>query len=263
MRGSPALPLVPLLYWTLCSPGTGFVMQQNSGCSFGGQPGGNVTFFYALTFNHQLVVAYDRTEEMFVPCGHCIAQMYKVAANISSQLNAIPGIVQRMRESGRKCAGEAQEYWGGTVGRRVPPSMRVYLSERRQENDRPLLVCHVWGFYPRDIVVSWVKNEKIQEATNSSAALPAGDWTYRVVTLLDVTDARSEDLYECVVRHSSQESLMRQEWRLGLTTPQRIKIGVSVAVLAVGLLSLLTGFICWKKAKRSGYSPIPGYSEAN
>ncbi|XP_029440569.1 uncharacterized protein LOC115080507 isoform X2 [Rhinatrema bivittatum] len=45
----------------------------------------------------------------------------------------------------------------------------------------------------------------------------------------------------------------------GLTKRQKIKIGVSVAVLALGIIFLVTGVICWRKS-HSGYVPIPGYS---
>ncbi|XP_075690616.1 uncharacterized protein LOC142658886 isoform X1 [Rhinoderma darwinii] len=49
----------------------------------------------------------------------------------------------------------------------------------------------------------------------------------------------------------------------GLTSIQIIKISVSAATFALGLITLIAGVICWKNAKKSGYTPITGYDDIN
>ncbi|OCT66172.1 hypothetical protein XELAEV_18042429mg [Xenopus laevis] len=255
-----------LLWLLLCCScwytGSGFVVQEMIDCSF--ENNETATFHYSLTFNRMTVVAYDATRQKFTYCDPypCIKQIYMVAAGIAKKLNNKPGIVTRMQQEKSKCQAQVKEFWENTMERRVQPSMKVFLPDIVHEGSIPHLVCHVWGFYPADIVVLWLLNDTIL-VKNYTNAVPVGDWTYQIVALLDMRGSLPENKYTCVVQHSSLQDPMTEDWSYGLTSNQIKKISIATVVFVLGLVTLIAGFVLWRNAKKSGYIPIPGYNEGN
>eukprot|EP00079_Xenopus_tropicalis_P013506 XP_002942059.1 PREDICTED: HLA class II histocompatibility antigen, DM beta chain [Xenopus tropicalis] len=256
---------VNLLWLLLCCSGwytgSGFVVQEITGCTFEKE---NATFYYYMTFNRLTAVQYIPTEKIFIHCNEyqCIDEIRMVATNITVKLNSKPGMVSRMQQEESKCQAQVNEFCERTVERRVQPSMKVFLPDTVFEGSIPQLVCHVWGFYPAEIVVSWFLNDTIL-VRNYTNAVPVGDWTYQIVALLDMRGSMPGNKYTCVVKHSSLQDLMTEDWSYGLTSSQIIKISISTLVLILGLITLIAAFVSWRNAKKSGYIPIPGYNEGN
>ncbi|XP_018413605.1 PREDICTED: HLA class II histocompatibility antigen, DM beta chain-like [Nanorana parkeri] len=153
----------------------------------------------------------------------------------------------------------------GTIGAdskrgelRAKPSVEVFLPVQLHPDSLPVLVCQVWGFYPQNISVAWFKNDKLVK--NYTEAVRTGDWTYRILATLDLRNSLPENNYTCLVNHPSLDTPIVKTWKHGLTNIQIIKISVASVVFALGLVCLITGIAFWKNAKRSGYSPIPGYN---
>lgn len=67
---------------------------------------------------------------------------------------------------------------------------------------RLLLVCHVSGFYPKPVRVTWMQGEQERQSTRRSDVLPHADGTWYLQTSLDV-EAREAAGLSCRVRHSS------------------------------------------------------------
>ncbi|KAG8536014.1 hypothetical protein GDO81_027277, partial [Engystomops pustulosus] len=135
----------------------------------------------------------------------------------------------------------------------VKPSMEVYSPEQFSEDSPPVLICHVWGFYPQKIFVAWIINDRTV-VKNVSDAVRVGDWTYQVVVSLDLRGSDPGDNYTCVVEHESLEEPLMETWKAGLTTKQIIKISLASLIFVLGLVTMIAGIICWKNSKRSGKS---------
>ncbi|KAM4641675.1 HLA class II histocompatibility antigen, DM beta chain [Discoglossus pictus] len=224
-------------------------------CSFGDKKEGNVTFYYLLSFNRLPMVEYSKKDKMFIP-------QFPGVGSVSLDFNKHPEMVKEMEEEEKRCAEGVKEFWESTVERTVQPSMMLYLSESIRDGSSNILVCHIWGFYPQDIKVAWIKNDETVLG-NYTGADTAGDWTYRILVTLDVTDAQHGDSYECVAQHSSLSELMVQKWSPGLTFNQTLKIGISTAVFALGFILIITGVSCWRMAKKAGYTPMIEYDQGN
>ncbi|XP_029440568.1 HLA class II histocompatibility antigen, DM beta chain isoform X1 [Rhinatrema bivittatum] len=260
MQGPGRLAL--LLGWALIhSPACAFVTQLNRDCIFGTSTETMLHQYY-LVFNRQVFLWYDSRANLFIPCSlmyQCIPPVHTVAVNITTFLNQRPDFLSRIQQQEKQCRDSGMKYWGETVQRTVPPTVRISPLESGSGTDARVLVCYVFGFFPGAVNVTWLKNGH-PVASNATApeVLPDGDWSYQTQARLEVTP-QSGDSYTCSVEHASHRTPFQEDWRPGLTKRQKIKIGVSVAVLALGIIFLVTGVICWRKS-HSGYVPIPGYS---
>lgn len=67
---------------------------------------------------------------------------------------------------------------------------------------RLLLVCHVSGFYPKPVQVTWIRGEQKQPGTQQGDILPNADGTWSLQVSLDVTSGEAAGL-ACQVKHSS------------------------------------------------------------
>ena len=64
------------------------------------------------------------------------------------------------------------------------------------------LVCHVSGFYPKPVWVTWVRGEKEQPGAQQGDVMPNADWTWHLRVTLDVAAGEAAGL-SCCVKHSS------------------------------------------------------------
>ncbi|NWX40981.1 CD1D protein, partial [Steatornis caripensis] len=121
-----------------------------------------------------------------------------------------------------KAALERQELPVATVFARTP------------RPDQLLLVCHVTGFYPQSISVTWLRDgQEVPPGPvlNTSAILPNADLTYQLRSVLAVAP-RDGHSYACRVRHCSLGTR-------SLLIPWGNSEVVLIAGLATGLLVAL------------------------
>lgn len=83
-----------------------------------------------------------------------------------------------------------------------------------------MLACYVWGFYPADVTVVWMKNGQLvtSHSNKEKTAQPNGDWTYQTVSYLALTPSYW-DIYTCVVQHSGTPEPIRANWSKCVVTP--------------------------------------------
>lgn len=76
-----------------------------------------------------------------------------------------------------------------------------------------MLACYVWGFYPADVSIVWMKNGHLvmPHINRERTAQTNGDWTYQTVSYLALTPSYG-DIYTCVVQHEGTPEPVRQDW---------------------------------------------------
>ncbi|XP_041086764.1 BOLA class I histocompatibility antigen, alpha chain BL3-7-like isoform X3 [Polyodon spathula] len=111
------------------------------------------------------------------------------------------------------------------------------------------VLCHVTGFYPREVDVSWVRDREtvLEEGVWSEEVLPNGDGTYQLRKTLTVSaEDQEKRSYSCQVDHSSLEEAMNVKW-----VPQAARhtwlVAVGVPVAALVLIAVFIRVITWKK----------------
>uniref|UniRef100_K9J895 Major histocompatibility complex, class I-related -like n=1 Tax=Xenopus tropicalis TaxID=8364 RepID=K9J895_XENTR len=124
---------------------------------------------------------------------------------------------------------------------------RVKLSSSESESGTELH-CRVYGFYPRDVEVKWIKNGRDEIHSEEAAQiLPNPDGTYQIRVSVGVTPEEGAT-YSCHIDHSSLENPLivpfETEIKNSHITYILIAVGVIVLFLAFGL-----GFFIQRKMK--------------
>ncbi|KAM9323874.1 class I histocompatibility antigen, F10 alpha chain-like [Gastrophryne carolinensis] len=149
--------------------------------------------------------------------------------------------------------------------RRVRPEVKVW---GHQKDGVTTLHCLAYGFRPRAVEVTWVRNgEDHMISLEAKTILPHPDGTYQTRTSVEVP-TREGDSYSCHVDHSSLDEVLAVIWEPPPETSWKdVAIYIVIGVLAsVGVLVL--GLVMWRKwpQLRSRFSREqhgePGYTMA-
>uniref|UniRef100_A0A8C7ZVJ7 Ig-like domain-containing protein n=1 Tax=Oryzias sinensis TaxID=183150 RepID=A0A8C7ZVJ7_9TELE len=131
----------------------------------------------------------------------------------------------------------------------IPPSnVVVYNRDEVDLGEQNTLICHVSGFYPAPVNVSWTRNgEKVSGRIN--VPLPNSDGTFTQISRLPFVPQLG-DIYSCSVEHPALPEVQTKIWDVEKSQP-----GVGPAVLCglsvvVGLLGMATGTYFFIKGKK-------------
>ncbi|KAK1155041.1 class I histocompatibility antigen, F10 alpha chain-like [Acipenser oxyrinchus oxyrinchus] len=140
------------------------------------------------------------------------------------------------------------QYGRETLERRVPPAVTLLQRKARGSADTEVL-CHVTGFFPRAVEVTWVRDgqDQLKEGVQSGEVLPNHDGTYQLRKILTLSpEEQRRHSYSCQVDHVSLDQKIVKEWDGNEGGPPiGIIAGVIVGVLA--LAAVIIGVVFWKK----------------
>ncbi|XP_035987036.1 mamu class II histocompatibility antigen, DR alpha chain-like [Fundulus heteroclitus] len=127
---------------------------------------------------------------------------------------------------------------------RDPPSTpMIYTRDDVELGEKNILVCHVSGFYPAPVNVSWTKNgQKVTEGTSINVPFPNKDSTFTQISRLDFIPQLG-DIYSCSVDHPALQKPLTRIWDVELNSPQP-SVGPDVFCglgLTIGLLGVAVG----------------------
>ncbi|XP_043102228.1 H-2 class II histocompatibility antigen, A-K alpha chain-like [Puntigrus tetrazona] len=122
-----------------------------------------------------------------------------------------------------------------------PPRSSVYPKSDPQLNVQNSLICHVTGFFPPPVRVSWTKNNvNVTEESTLSRYYPNKDGTMNVFSRLSFIPEEG-DIYSCSVEHRALHQPQTRVWDVEITEPSMGPSVFSGVGLALGLLGLATG----------------------
>ncbi|KAM6107071.1 class I histocompatibility antigen, F10 alpha chain-like [Phoenicopterus ruber ruber] len=150
-------------------------------------------------------------------------------------------------------------YGRAVLERKEPPMVRV---SGKEAHGILTLYCRAYGFYPRPITVSWLKDGEVRDQeTEWGSTVPNGDGTYYTWASIEARP-EEKDKYRCRVEHASL-----REPRLFAWEPESnlfaIGLGVAAAILVV--IAIVTGFAFWKyrSEKKKGYDTAPSKDQGS
>ncbi|EHB06471.1 HLA class II histocompatibility antigen, DM beta chain [Heterocephalus glaber] len=257
--------LLPLLLGLslACTGAGGFMAHVESTCLLDDN-GIPKDFAYCIAYNKDLLTCWDPEEDRMAPCE--FGTLHMLAVSLSNYLNNNTNLLQRLRNGLQDCATHTQPFWESLTHRRKPPSVQVAQTTPFNTREPVMLACYVWGFYPADVTINWMKNGLLVTPHSSAqkTAQPNGDWTYQTISRLALTPSYG-DVYTCVAEHVGASEPIRQDWTPGLSPVQTVKVSVSAVTLGLGIIVFSIGVISWRKAGSSSYTSLPGsiYPEGN
>ncbi|XP_048472860.1 H-2 class II histocompatibility antigen, E-S beta chain-like [Rhincodon typus] len=197
---------------------------------------GNWVFLEQHVYDQELIAYFDYNQKKYIA----------VKAWTKSNMD------RWNRESAETSYQEGTAYCQNNVGimesevlpRRVEPMVTIRPKAPQHAAQLALLSCHVTGFYPPEIDITWLKNgAPIPDGVINTVLLSNGDWTYQVEDLLQYQPV-SGDKYTCRVEHSSLGSPRSVEWEIqSIPESAHPKIVVGALFFVVGLIILLAGVI--------------------
>ncbi|NXN61394.1 DMB protein, partial [Rynchops niger] len=227
-----------------------FVMHVASSCPLAAN-GSALAFDFTIVFNKKPLVCYDSAARLFVPCDLGLLQV--VAILVAAVLNNNGTWAERAEARRQACHQLATHFWASTGLRRTPPQVQIVPVPVPNAAAAVHLTCHVWGFYPPEVTVLWLRNGDVVASGETPKLLPNGDWTYQTQVTLRVTP-ESGDTFTCSVRHASLEQPLRKHWGPGLSPGLTAKVAAAAVTMTLGLVIFAAGtFIYCRQAPGEGH----------
>uniref|UniRef100_A0A3Q2T8B5 H-2 class II histocompatibility antigen, E-U alpha chain-like n=1 Tax=Fundulus heteroclitus TaxID=8078 RepID=A0A3Q2T8B5_FUNHE len=136
-----------------------------------------------------------------------------------------------------------------------PPSTpMIYTRDNVELGEKNILVCHVSGFYPAPVNVSWTKNgQKVTEGTSINVPFPSKDSTFTQISRLGFIPQLG-DIYSCSVDHLAlqkpltrmfgEEPSLRSQTDVGPAVFCGLGLTIGLLGVAVGTFFLIKGNEC-------------------
>lgn len=132
------------------------------------------------------------------------------------------------------------------------PTIKMKSVKQSGGSHPAMLVCSAFNFYPKQIKMTWLRNQQqVTAGVSYSEVMPDGDWYYQSHSYLEYTPIPGEKI-TCVVEHITLSKPEYVVWDPSLPVTERNKIVVGLSGLLLGFVAVISGLIYYKK-KSAGY----------
>lgn len=92
------------------------------------------------------------------------------------------------------------------------PTIKIKSVQQSNGRDPAMLVCTAYNFYPKKILVTWLRNDQeVMSGVSCSDVLPDGNWYYQVHSYLEYIPSPPEKI-TCMVEHLSLSEPVLHVW---------------------------------------------------
>ncbi|XP_067456295.1 H-2 class II histocompatibility antigen, E-S beta chain-like [Thunnus thynnus] len=206
-------------------------------CQFSSPDGHDAVYLEQYYFNKILVFQYNST------LGKMIGYTKK-AQESADVFNRDIRFINLEIQRTERCKRNSRQVYNGLLNS-VEPYVKLRSVETASSKHPGMLVCSAYGFYPKQIRVTWLRNGKeVTSDVTSTEELSNGNWLYQTHSYLEYTPINGEKI-TCMVEHAS---LMEPKlYDLESTSDSGMnKIAVGIAGLLLGLLFSAAGLIYYK-----------------
>ncbi|XP_044870473.1 uncharacterized protein LOC123369177 [Mauremys mutica] len=258
----------PLTIYTLPSSSAVLGSAALLKCRFNiGGPINLTTLQVHWYFSDQSVAQYDRGKEIFAP-GVSISEQELLIGNASLGMEN----VQVSDEGQYKCVvvyGAERQQSETTL--RVFAAPRLSIPWRSARTDTATsFPCHVWGFYPGDVTVTWLRDGRVLTDATGSAPQRNPDGTFNLTLTYTFTPTArdSGSTVSCRVSHAALAQPLQEEFPLAVTVPRTgadhtsAAIGATLGILVAGGAAAAIAIYCRRKRQEGPPSAVETPPEA-
>nr|AMD82121.1 MHC class II beta chain [Rhinella marina] len=162
-------------------------------------------------------------------------------------------IEQRKSAVERFCKHNYGVWKEGAIERKVKPEIVVSLMPNHEEprTVHHILQCNVFGFYPSEVEVKWYRNgQEETELVTSSALFQNGDWSFRILVMLE-TEIHKGDTFTCEVHHISLEAPHRVDWHPQMSDSAKSKRATGIGGIVLGTAFLIVGVVIYMRGRKA------------
>uniref|UniRef100_A0A3P9DTZ1 Ig-like domain-containing protein n=1 Tax=Maylandia zebra TaxID=106582 RepID=A0A3P9DTZ1_9CICH len=125
----------------------------------------------------------------------------------------------------------------------APSGVMIYTRDEVEFGEENTLICHVTGFYPAPVNVSWTKNGQKVTGSSINTPYPNKDGTFKQTSRLQFTPQLG-DIYSCAVQHLALTEPLTKIYEVEASARSDPGVGPSVFCgvgLTLGLLGVAAG----------------------
>ncbi|XP_014882089.1 rano class II histocompatibility antigen, A beta chain-like isoform X1 [Poecilia latipinna] len=216
--------------------------QVKACCSFNGPNFDKVEYILTTSFNKQKMMEYNSTRGNWIGFTD-----FSIVA--SYYWNRDPwDRLERLVEMRLMCYENIN--FIQTIGNlSTTPSMRLKSVKQTDGRHPAMLVCSAYNFYPKQIKITWLRNDQeVTEGVSNTDAIPVGELYYQFHSYLEYTPTSGEKI-SCMVEHVTLSEPRIIVWISDDSLPEgeKNKIIVGLSGLILGLVIFISGFIYYKK----------------
>ncbi|XP_050840077.1 class I histocompatibility antigen, F10 alpha chain-like [Serinus canaria] len=216
---------------------------------------GSVRGYYRVGYDGRDFISFDLGSERFVPADSAA----EITRRRWEKEEVAEGFTNYLKHECPESLRKYVEYREKELERREPPDVHV---SGKEEHGTLILSCHVYGFYPKTIAVSWMKgDETLDQETERGGIVPNSDGTFHTWARIEALPEEREQ-YRCRVEHPGMPEPGIFAWEPTSGRNLTVVIAVSIITAILILILILIGFGIWKlqsgRRDGNGYNPAAG-----
>ncbi|XP_032437845.1 SLA class II histocompatibility antigen, DQ haplotype D beta chain-like [Xiphophorus hellerii] len=245
-------PSLLLILLVLVQTADGFQSHSVSRCLFNSTELKDSRYIYSCIYNKVEFLRFDSNIGLYV--GYTSFGMRQ-----ANKLNNNPVALSRRRAQKEVfCHHNSGVFYRNVLNRSVAPSVALSSVAPPAGGHPAMLTCSVYGFFPKQIRVTWRRDgQEVTSDVTSTAELPDGAWLYQIHSSLEFRP-RSGERISCRVEHVSLKEPLITDWDPSMPESERNKLAIGASGLILGLILSLAGFIYYKR-KVKDLVPVPTF----
>ncbi|XP_038132780.1 SLA class II histocompatibility antigen, DQ haplotype D beta chain-like [Cyprinodon tularosa] len=230
----------------------GFVVHSEFRCLFNSTELKDIQYIYSYIYNKVEFLRFDSNVGLYV--GYT-----QFGLRQADNLNSQPEVLRVKRAQKELfCQHNAGVWYRNILNKSGEPSVTLRAMKLPAGGHPALLTCGVYGFYPKPIRVSWLRDgQEVTADVTSTEEHSDGGWLYQVHSKMEYTP-RSGEKISCRVEHASLKEPLIKDWDPSMPESERNQVAIGASGLILGLVLSLAGFIYYKRKARD-LLPVPTF----
>ncbi|CAK6982277.1 MHC class II antigen beta chain [Scomber scombrus] len=159
----------------------GFRTYEVSRCEFNSTDLENVRFIRSTYYNKLELARFDSSVGKFV--GYT-----EFGVKNAERWNKGPEVAQMKAERERYCLRNVKLDYQAVLTKSVKPYVRLHSVTPPAGKHPSMLVCSLYSFYPKTIIVKWLRDgQEVTSDVTSTEEMADADWYYQIHSHLEYT----------------------------------------------------------------------------